>query len=161
MYKAVSIFFPVLLLVTSYGQLVIIMLVSVTSVSKLSRFTHGSVSLCWRRLKNSKTSTESPRYLFRGRISTEVMEVENVDDGTGEQRCKKKRHHIYFGRALFDFRSLRSLARTAYGDPGRRSLNICHNKPHGGCRRRSPWRELVHNRVILHLDRQWKNKTYL
>lgn len=37
-----------------------------------------------RRLKNSKTATEGPRYLFRGRINTEVMEVENVDDGTGE-----------------------------------------------------------------------------
>uniref|UniRef100_A0A669CI45 Phosphatidylinositol 3,4,5-trisphosphate-dependent Rac exchanger 2 protein n=1 Tax=Oreochromis niloticus TaxID=8128 RepID=A0A669CI45_ORENI len=37
-----------------------------------------------RRLKNSKTSTEGPRYLFRGRISTEVMEVENVDDGTAD-----------------------------------------------------------------------------
>ncbi|KTF85842.1 hypothetical protein cypCar_00044950, partial [Cyprinus carpio] len=35
-----------------------------------------------RRLKNSKTATEGPRYLFRGRINTEVMEVENVDDGT-------------------------------------------------------------------------------
>ncbi|KAM9331751.1 phosphatidylinositol 3,4,5-trisphosphate-dependent Rac exchanger 2 protein isoform 3-T3 [Pholidichthys leucotaenia] len=37
-----------------------------------------------RRLKNSKTSTEGPRYLFRGRINTEVMEVENVDDGTAD-----------------------------------------------------------------------------
>lgn len=37
-----------------------------------------------RRLKNTKTATEGPRYLFRGRINTEVMEVENVDDGTGE-----------------------------------------------------------------------------
>uniref|UniRef100_A0AAX7T275 Phosphatidylinositol 3,4,5-trisphosphate-dependent Rac exchanger 2 protein n=1 Tax=Astatotilapia calliptera TaxID=8154 RepID=A0AAX7T275_ASTCA len=37
-----------------------------------------------RRLKNSKASTEGPRYLFRGRISTEVMEVENVDDGTAD-----------------------------------------------------------------------------
>ncbi|KAK1332071.1 hypothetical protein QTO34_007756 [Cnephaeus nilssonii] len=36
-----------------------------------------------RRLKNSKTSTDGHRYLFRGRINTEVMEVENVDDGTG------------------------------------------------------------------------------
>uniref|UniRef100_A0AAQ6A5Q1 Phosphatidylinositol 3,4,5-trisphosphate-dependent Rac exchanger 2 protein n=1 Tax=Amphiprion ocellaris TaxID=80972 RepID=A0AAQ6A5Q1_AMPOC len=34
--------------------------------------------------KNSKTSTEGPRYLFRGRINTEVMEVENVDDGTAD-----------------------------------------------------------------------------
>lgn len=41
-------------------------------------------SLDSRRLKNSKASTEGPRYLFRGRINTEVMEVENVDDGTGE-----------------------------------------------------------------------------
>lgn len=38
---------------------------------------------CCRRLKNSKNATEGPRYLFRGRINTEVMEVENVDDGTG------------------------------------------------------------------------------
>uniref|UniRef100_A0A672QUA2 Phosphatidylinositol-3,4,5-trisphosphate dependent Rac exchange factor 2 n=1 Tax=Sinocyclocheilus grahami TaxID=75366 RepID=A0A672QUA2_SINGR len=37
-----------------------------------------------RRLKNSKTATEGPRYLFRGRINTEVMEVENVDDGTAD-----------------------------------------------------------------------------
>lgn len=41
-------------------------------------------SLHPRRLKNSKTAAEGPRYLFRGRINTEVMEVENVDDGTGE-----------------------------------------------------------------------------
>lgn len=38
-----------------------------------------------RRLKNSKAATEGPRYQFRGRINTEVMEVENVDDGTGER----------------------------------------------------------------------------
>uniref|UniRef100_A0A8C6LBX0 Phosphatidylinositol 3,4,5-trisphosphate-dependent Rac exchanger 2 protein n=1 Tax=Nothobranchius furzeri TaxID=105023 RepID=A0A8C6LBX0_NOTFU len=37
-----------------------------------------------RRLKNSKASTEGPRYLFRGRINTEVMEVENMDDGTAD-----------------------------------------------------------------------------
>ncbi|XP_064875538.1 phosphatidylinositol 3,4,5-trisphosphate-dependent Rac exchanger 2 protein isoform X1 [Oncorhynchus nerka] len=37
-----------------------------------------------RRLKNSKAATEGPRYLFRGRINTEVMEVENVDDGTAD-----------------------------------------------------------------------------
>ena len=37
-----------------------------------------------RRLKNSKASTDGYRYVFRGRINTEVMEVENVDDGTGE-----------------------------------------------------------------------------
>ncbi|XP_077592217.1 phosphatidylinositol 3,4,5-trisphosphate-dependent Rac exchanger 2 protein [Stigmatopora nigra] len=37
-----------------------------------------------RRLKNSKATTEAPRYLFRGRINTEVMEVENVDDGTAD-----------------------------------------------------------------------------
>uniref|UniRef100_A0A803SYB2 Phosphatidylinositol 3,4,5-trisphosphate-dependent Rac exchanger 2 protein n=1 Tax=Anolis carolinensis TaxID=28377 RepID=A0A803SYB2_ANOCA len=37
-----------------------------------------------RRLKNSKTSSEGHRYLFRGRINTEVMEVENVDDGTAD-----------------------------------------------------------------------------
>ncbi|XP_063730002.1 phosphatidylinositol 3,4,5-trisphosphate-dependent Rac exchanger 2 protein isoform X1 [Eleginops maclovinus] len=37
-----------------------------------------------RRLKNSKTAAEAPRYLFRGRINTEVMEVENVDDGTAD-----------------------------------------------------------------------------
>ncbi|RVE58754.1 hypothetical protein OJAV_G00198160 [Oryzias javanicus] len=37
-----------------------------------------------RRLKNSKTTSEGPRYLFRGRINTEVMEVENVDDGTAD-----------------------------------------------------------------------------
>ncbi|NWT03662.1 PREX2 protein, partial [Mionectes macconnelli] len=37
-----------------------------------------------RRLKNSKTSTDGHRYLFRGRINTEVMEVENVDDGTAD-----------------------------------------------------------------------------
>uniref|UniRef100_A0A672ZUZ5 Phosphatidylinositol-3,4,5-trisphosphate-dependent Rac exchange factor 2 n=1 Tax=Sphaeramia orbicularis TaxID=375764 RepID=A0A672ZUZ5_9TELE len=36
------------------------------------------------RLKNSKTAQEGPRYLFRGRINTEVMEVENVDDGTAD-----------------------------------------------------------------------------
>ncbi|KAB1256414.1 Phosphatidylinositol 3; 4; 5-trisphosphate-dependent Rac exchanger 2 protein [Camelus dromedarius] len=35
-----------------------------------------------RRLKNSKASTDGHRYVFRGRINTEVMEVENVDDGT-------------------------------------------------------------------------------
>lgn len=43
----------------------------------------SSLSLI-RRLKNSKASTDGHRYLFRGRINTEVMEVENVDDGTGE-----------------------------------------------------------------------------
>lgn len=53
-------------------------------------------SLYSRRLKNSKTATEGPRYLFRGRINTEVMEVENVDDGTGEWSCKK--FNIYFGQ---------------------------------------------------------------
>uniref|UniRef100_A0A8C4ZN03 Phosphatidylinositol-3,4,5-trisphosphate dependent Rac exchange factor 2 n=1 Tax=Gadus morhua TaxID=8049 RepID=A0A8C4ZN03_GADMO len=37
-----------------------------------------------RRLKNSKAATECPRFLFRGRINTEVMEVENVDDGTAD-----------------------------------------------------------------------------
>uniref|UniRef100_A0A8C3GDP3 Phosphatidylinositol 3,4,5-trisphosphate-dependent Rac exchanger 2 protein n=1 Tax=Cairina moschata TaxID=8855 RepID=A0A8C3GDP3_CAIMO len=37
-----------------------------------------------RRLKNSKASTDGHRYLFRGRINTEVMEVENVDDGTAD-----------------------------------------------------------------------------
>lgn len=42
--------------------------------------------LCLRRLKNSKTAIEGPRYLFRGRINTEVMEVENVDDGTGKRK---------------------------------------------------------------------------
>lgn len=40
--------------------------------------------LLLRRLKNSKASTDGHRYLFRGRINTEVMEVENVDDGTGK-----------------------------------------------------------------------------
>uniref|UniRef100_A0AAR2L0G8 Phosphatidylinositol 3,4,5-trisphosphate-dependent Rac exchanger 2 protein n=1 Tax=Pygocentrus nattereri TaxID=42514 RepID=A0AAR2L0G8_PYGNA len=40
--------------------------------------------LCCRRLKNSKAATEGPRYQFRGRINTEVMEVENVDDGTAD-----------------------------------------------------------------------------
>ncbi|EGW01970.1 Phosphatidylinositol 3,4,5-trisphosphate-dependent Rac exchanger 2 protein [Cricetulus griseus] len=37
-----------------------------------------------RRLKNSKASTDGHRYIFRGRINTEVMEVENVDDGTAD-----------------------------------------------------------------------------
>ncbi|XP_068093571.1 phosphatidylinositol 3,4,5-trisphosphate-dependent Rac exchanger 2 protein [Hyperolius riggenbachi] len=37
-----------------------------------------------RRLKNSKAATDGHRYLFRGRINTEVMEVENVDDGTAD-----------------------------------------------------------------------------
>uniref|UniRef100_A0A8C6XHT1 Phosphatidylinositol 3,4,5-trisphosphate-dependent Rac exchanger 2 protein n=1 Tax=Naja naja TaxID=35670 RepID=A0A8C6XHT1_NAJNA len=37
-----------------------------------------------RRLKNSKASSEGHRYLFRGRINTELMEVENVDDGTAD-----------------------------------------------------------------------------
>nr|XP_020028762.1 phosphatidylinositol 3,4,5-trisphosphate-dependent Rac exchanger 2 protein isoform X3 [Castor canadensis] len=37
-----------------------------------------------RRLKNSKASTDGHRYLFRGRINTEVMEVENVDNGTAD-----------------------------------------------------------------------------
>lgn len=50
---------------------------------------HGSTVLetfvfVGRRLKNSKAATEGPRYQFRGRINTEVMEVENVDDGTGQ-----------------------------------------------------------------------------
>uniref|UniRef100_A0A8C5B6Z8 Phosphatidylinositol-3,4,5-trisphosphate dependent Rac exchange factor 2 n=1 Tax=Gadus morhua TaxID=8049 RepID=A0A8C5B6Z8_GADMO len=31
-----------------------------------------------------KAATECPRFLFRGRINTEVMEVENVDDGTAD-----------------------------------------------------------------------------
>ncbi|CAG00668.1 unnamed protein product [Tetraodon nigroviridis] len=39
---------------------------------------------CLERLKNSKAAIEGPRYLFRGRINTEVMEVENVDDGTAD-----------------------------------------------------------------------------
>lgn len=42
------------------------------------------ISFTLRRLKNNKASTDGHRYLFRGRINTEVMEVENVDDGTGE-----------------------------------------------------------------------------
>lgn len=29
-------------------------------------------------------SINGPMYVFRGRINTEVMEVENVEDGTGE-----------------------------------------------------------------------------
>ncbi|XP_043922200.1 phosphatidylinositol 3,4,5-trisphosphate-dependent Rac exchanger 2 protein [Protopterus annectens] len=37
-----------------------------------------------RRLKNSRTAADGHRYLFRGRISTEVMEVENMDDGTAD-----------------------------------------------------------------------------
>ncbi|XP_053571076.1 phosphatidylinositol 3,4,5-trisphosphate-dependent Rac exchanger 2 protein [Bombina bombina] len=37
-----------------------------------------------RRLKNNKASTDGIRYIFRGRINTEVMEVENVDDGTAD-----------------------------------------------------------------------------
>lgn len=53
-----------------------------------------------RRLKNSKTATEGPRYLFRGRINTEVMEVENVDDGTGES------NKISFPFLFFPFLSL-------------------------------------------------------
>lgn len=39
-----------------------------------------------RRLKNTthtKKVADGHRYLFRGRINTEIMEVENVDDGTG------------------------------------------------------------------------------
>lgn len=28
-------------------------------------------------------SINGPQYVFRGRINTEVMEVENVEDGTG------------------------------------------------------------------------------
>uniref|UniRef100_A0A8C5FJ01 Phosphatidylinositol-3,4,5-trisphosphate dependent Rac exchange factor 2 n=1 Tax=Gadus morhua TaxID=8049 RepID=A0A8C5FJ01_GADMO len=32
----------------------------------------------------TKAATECPRFLFRGRINTEVMEVENVDDGTAD-----------------------------------------------------------------------------
>lgn len=52
---------------------------------------HAVAFLFLRRLKNSKTATEGPRYLFRGRINTEVMEVENVDDGTGECFCKNLR----------------------------------------------------------------------
>uniref|UniRef100_A0A2K6KAK4 Phosphatidylinositol 3,4,5-trisphosphate-dependent Rac exchanger 2 protein n=1 Tax=Rhinopithecus bieti TaxID=61621 RepID=A0A2K6KAK4_RHIBE len=42
------------------------------------------IVFCCRRLKNSKASTDGHRYLFRGRINTEVMEVENVDDGTAD-----------------------------------------------------------------------------
>ncbi|KAK1172759.1 phosphatidylinositol 3,4,5-trisphosphate-dependent Rac exchanger 2 protein-like [Acipenser oxyrinchus oxyrinchus] len=37
-----------------------------------------------RRLKNSKAASDGPRYLFRGRINTEIMEVENMDDGTAD-----------------------------------------------------------------------------
>uniref|UniRef100_A0A4W3GFT3 Phosphatidylinositol 3,4,5-trisphosphate-dependent Rac exchanger 2 protein n=1 Tax=Callorhinchus milii TaxID=7868 RepID=A0A4W3GFT3_CALMI len=40
-----------------------------------------------RRLKNTshpKKAADGHRYLFRGRINTEVMEVENVDDGTAD-----------------------------------------------------------------------------
>lgn len=33
-------------------------------------------------IKRTK-SMNGPLYLFRGRINTEVMEVENVEDGTG------------------------------------------------------------------------------
>lgn len=49
--------------------------------------TCSSALSSFRRLKNSKASTDGHRYLFRGRINTEVMEVENVDDGTGEYIC--------------------------------------------------------------------------
>lgn len=59
---------------------------------------HAVAHLRLRRLKNSKTATEGPRYLFRGRINTEVMEVENVDDGTGEFFPPVKRSSIYFGQ---------------------------------------------------------------
>lgn len=55
--------------------------------SKRWWMTCSSVLSSVRRLKNSKASTDGHRYLFRGRINTEVMEVENVDDGTGEYIC--------------------------------------------------------------------------
>ncbi|XP_064026562.1 phosphatidylinositol 3,4,5-trisphosphate-dependent Rac exchanger 2 protein isoform X1 [Pogoniulus pusillus] len=48
-----------------------------------------------RRLKNSKASTDGHRYLFRGRINTEVMEVENVDDGTAD--CHSSGHMVVNG----------------------------------------------------------------
>uniref|UniRef100_A0A7N6AAT9 Phosphatidylinositol 3,4,5-trisphosphate-dependent Rac exchanger 2 protein n=1 Tax=Anabas testudineus TaxID=64144 RepID=A0A7N6AAT9_ANATE len=35
-------------------------------------------------IDQSSSSQIGPRYLFRGRINTEVMEVENVDDGTAD-----------------------------------------------------------------------------
>lgn len=44
------------------------------------------VSLCRVSGKKSSKRTKSmngPLYVFRGRINTEVMEVENVEDGTG------------------------------------------------------------------------------
>lgn len=62
-----------------------------------------------RRLKNSKATTEAPRYLFRGRINTEVMEVENVDDGTGESSafctCSIKSPTKFFwgGGVFYDY----------------------------------------------------------
>uniref|UniRef100_A0A8C7W4D3 Phosphatidylinositol 3,4,5-trisphosphate-dependent Rac exchanger 2 protein n=1 Tax=Oncorhynchus mykiss TaxID=8022 RepID=A0A8C7W4D3_ONCMY len=34
--------------------------------------------------RTTSSSNKGPRYLFRGRINTEVMEVENVDDGTAD-----------------------------------------------------------------------------
>uniref|UniRef100_A0A8C6LJF8 Phosphatidylinositol 3,4,5-trisphosphate-dependent Rac exchanger 2 protein n=1 Tax=Nothobranchius furzeri TaxID=105023 RepID=A0A8C6LJF8_NOTFU len=39
---------------------------------------------CKKKNRCFKASTEGPRYLFRGRINTEVMEVENMDDGTAD-----------------------------------------------------------------------------
>uniref|UniRef100_A0AAY5EN72 Phosphatidylinositol-3,4,5-trisphosphate-dependent Rac exchange factor 2 n=1 Tax=Electrophorus electricus TaxID=8005 RepID=A0AAY5EN72_ELEEL len=39
---------------------------------------------CKKKNRRLKTNAEGPRYLFRGRINTEVMEVENMDDGTAD-----------------------------------------------------------------------------
>lgn len=50
------------------------------------------VSLLSSRVTGGKKSSKRTKsingslYIFRGRINTEVMEVENVEDGTGEPR---------------------------------------------------------------------------
>lgn len=41
-------------------------------------------------------SISGPLYIFRGRINTEVMEVENVEDGTGK-------HHACLFNSSFSF----------------------------------------------------------
>lgn len=89
------------LFIRAYDTMVYTLILSYSTlyIWSLTHLILSDSAFCCRRLKNSKAATEGPRYQFRGRINTEVMEVENVDDGTG----KCLRDHM-----VFVLKSLRS-----------------------------------------------------
>lgn len=74
------------------------------------RFDHSVVSFPRVSGKKSTKRTKSingPLYVFRGRINTEVMEVENVEDGTGRwcllslRRCLRLYAHSLTAGAFY------------------------------------------------------------